>query len=109
MSIIITLLFTFAIVLSAKAMEKDMMPGMPGFPDSPNFGDFDDDHHHSNFKIADLDGDDVPEIVILEGETLIIMDNQGNIFSIKTVEGIEDHHDDHHFYGENQRKNSLKT
>jgi hypothetical protein len=62
------------------------------FPNMPwnGYGIF---YHPGTFKIADLDLDETPEIILLQNETLIIMDNQGNILLTKEIEGIKDHHD----------------
>jgi len=73
----------------------------PGDPDQPGPGDTDQPnpwegghygHNHGNIKIADLYLDGEPEIVLLEDETLTVMDNQGEVLFTKTVEGVEDHH-----------------
>ena len=105
MSITITLLFVFTLVFTAHAAETQAQPNMddPGdyhMHDPWDDDDDDDDHHmpgpwdnrhhNGNFKIADLTGDDVPEIIILKDETLTVSDNEGDVLFTKTVEGIDD-------------------
>ncbi len=109
MSITITLLFVFTLVFVAQVAETQAQPHMGD--DHMNDSPWDDDdhmndspwddmpglfhngHHGGNFKIADLTGDDVPEIIILKDQTLTILDNEGNLSHSKTVEGIDDHHE----------------
>ncbi len=101
MSITITLLFIFTLVFSAHAVETQVQSNMGGDDHHMpwSWDEDDDDHHHSgneqhsgNFKIADLTGDDVPEIVLLEDETLTIMNNKGDVLFTEEVEDIEDYH-----------------
>lgn len=65
--------------------EHPGMPGFPGFPDFPSTSGF-----NSCFKIADLDVDGIPEIILLKDEALIVMDNKGNVLFSKIIEGIND-------------------
>jgi hypothetical protein len=107
-SFIISLIVSFSFAFPVSAMESKMMhgPGMPWFDDLPEFFDIFGGHHHGSFKIADLDLDDEPEIIILEDETLSVLDNKGNVLFTKTVEGIVDNH--HHMM-RNSKKDSFKT
>lgn len=107
-SIIFSLILIITVLaLTVNAKESSMMPGNPGNPD-----DLSDNivHHRSNFKVTDLDFDDVPEIIFLENETLIVMDNQGEVIFTKEVEGIEDNHDgDHHHDFDNPDEDVIKS
>jgi hypothetical protein len=97
-SIMITLLFCFALTFTANATENDV----PSIPLHHHWDDGDDDHHHSsldgghhsgNFKVADLlDDEEGPEIILLKDATLTFMDSEGKVLLTKTVEGIEDNH-----------------
>lgn len=95
LSVVLSLILGISLLtLTVNARESKMMPGHPGLPDDivENSGD-----HHRNFKVGDLDADNVPEIIVLVDETLIVMDNQGEVIFTKEVDGIEDNHDgDHH-------------
>ncbi len=95
LSIVFGLILSIALLtLIVNATEGNMMPGHHGFPgDDVVDGN---KNHHSNFKVADLDADNVPEIVLLKDETLIVMDNEGAVIFTKEVEGIEDDHDGGH-------------
>ncbi len=98
MSIMITLLFGFTLIFSAIAAEDTNKTArhMPGDghhhwpPGDSGLGE--SGHHSGNFKIADLLGDDEPEILLLKGATLTFMDNTGEVLLTKEVVGIEDHH-----------------
>jgi archaellum component FlaG (FlaF/FlaG flagellin family) len=110
MSIAISLLFVFNLLIAAEVAETqaqshmdddDHMNDYPwddgdhmnDFPWDDMPGLFHNEHHGGNFKISDLTGDDIPEIIILKNETLTILDNAGNPSFSKTVEGIDDRHE----------------
>ncbi len=98
LSVVFSLILSITLLtLPVNATEGNMMPGHPGFPDD-GFVDDNDRNHHSNFKVADLDADNVPEIVLLKDETLIVMDNEGTVIFTEGVEGIEDDHDGGHHH-----------
>lgn len=60
------------------------MLGLPDAPFSSNVG------HNMCFRIADLDLDEVPEIVFLIDKTIIVTDNKGNLLLEKAIERNED-------------------
>ena len=110
-TIMITLLFGFALVLPVNATESDTTsvtlhrdgPEQHRYCPGPPWDDNDDDedpypgpwgngHHSGIFKVADLTGDDVSEIVLLEDETLTVINNEGDVLFTKTIDIIEDHH-----------------
>ncbi len=96
----IIMLFGFALVFPLKAIG-----------DIPTHN-CDSGNHHGNFKVADLYLDGESEIVLLEGDELIVMDNQGEILFTKTVEGINGHpgdDDDHHHHMVNSEGNTIAT
>jgi len=94
--IVFTILLSFFLIFTVDAQESNMMPGrpvMPGIPGMPGLPGFpfpSNVGHNMCFKIADLDLDEVPEIVFLIDKTIIVTDNKGNLLFEKTVEGIED-------------------
>lgn len=101
--VIFTIFLSFTLNFTVGAQENNMMPGlpgMPGFPNMPGMPGFSDMGHNMCFKIADLDIDEVPEIVMLTGNTIVIMDNAGNVIFAKTVEGL----DNDHFMGNSEKK-----
>jgi len=107
-TIMITLLFSFALVLPVNATESDITSLQLTTPNYrhhpmpwPPWDDDNDDedpypwggrHHGGIFKVADLTGDDVSEIILLEDETLTVMNNEGDVLFTKTIDIIEDHH-----------------
>lgn len=95
--IVFTILLSFLLSFTVDAQEINMMPGRPGMPGNPGMPGIPDlpflpsnVGHNISFKIADLDLDEVPEIVFLIDKTIIVTDNKGNLLFEKTVEGIED-------------------
>lgn len=105
-TIMITLLFGFALVLPVNATDNNItslrlttpnyrhhpMPWPPWDDDNDDEDPWGGMHHGGIFKVADLTGDDVSEIVLLEDETLTVMNNKGDVLFTKTIDIIEDHH-----------------
>ena len=104
MSIMVTLLFCFALTFTVNAMENSassiqLHHHWDDNEDHHHDGDgnhhllWESEHHSGNFKVADLlDDEEGPEIILLKDDTLTFMDSEGTVLFTKTVEGIEDHH-----------------
>ena len=86
-SFVLTIALMLAALPSAWSSEANaMMGGGPGGGGTGGGGMMGGSGMTGQFKIADLDGDGVPEIVTISyGTYLIIMDNEGNVKSSKPL------------------------